>query len=196
MATRKKDNVKTIVKEGDYFSAIYKRKKIRGIVGFNEYDNFFFLASNQAGHDVKCEGEDENLGFSHAIWLEEREEGEGTEQHLYDEGVTNYTVLKDKRQKAIIDKDKLPNLEIGQDNYRVSINSGLFVFGCGNVELTKEQIEGYLRYREIREELAEYEGNYIEEMSIGEVRAYLELKEDTEDGDADYYDEVISEATR
>lgn len=197
MATRKKDNVKIIVKEGDYFFATYNRKKIRGIVGWDEYDEHFFLANNKEGVDVKCEDELDNLGFSYAICFNHRDEadGEGTEKHLYDEGVTNYIVLKDKRQKAIIDKDKLPALEVGHDNYRVSVEDGVFVFGCGDVELTKEQIERYLRFREIKDELNDYEGNNIENMETKDIKAYLKLRENIVEGDRECYDEVISAAS-
>lgn len=188
MAKKVDDTI--VVKEGDYFTATYNRKKIRGIVGI--YNDSVTLFNNQAGQHLKCE-EDNETGLTYGIKLREFEDGTAAE--LKKARVNNYTVLKDRRQKAIIDKDKLPEIEVSNSDYKVSIEDGLFVFGCGAVELTKEQIEGYLRHRVVTEKLEELEGNSIEDLSVEEIERYLEIKKETDEDDEGLYDEVVRAAS-
>lgn len=191
---KKRDNIKPLLNEGDYFSATVGRKKIRGIVG-KSWDDRFFLANSKEGSDVTCEDEEDGLGFSHAIYL--AEDAEGTEQELYEEGVTNYTVLKDRRQKAIIERDKLPTLDMYSGNeYKVAIKDGYFIFGCGAVELTRKQIEGYLRFRAARKKwgIEDIQGTEIQDLDVKDIEIYLEYKKSHDIGDGKLYTQVVEAA--
>ena len=173
MAKKKLDNEKIIVKDGDYFSATYNRKKIRGIVKNHGSENYpaLVLYNSTVGEDTDCNDDDE-LRFLFSIHLSLDEKG--TEEELYNAGVTNYVVLRDKRQKAIVDKDKFPVLETNNGDWAVNVEGNKFIFGCGNVELTKNEIEGYLKYRKIVPDGLDYIRTIgMEDCSIEEIEKYL-----------------------
>lgn len=171
---KKLDDETQIVFEGDYFSCTYNRKKIRGIVEKNWTGTTLFLYNNIAGEDTDCG--DTEVPWKYVIEIDPY----GTETDLKDARVTNYTVLKDKRQQAVIDKDRLPVLETEAGNWKVDINKNTFIFGCGYVKLTKEEIEGYLRWRKKYDE--EYVGNIgesqLEDLSNEEIKLWQKYQKD------------------
>jgi hypothetical protein len=141
MATKKKTEDGLKLKDGMYFTATYKGKKIRGIIG-NVYTGSY---EKEVELDNKGYGEvSEDTDFPNILTVT------GSVDETWDEllkkaGITNFIECKDKRQKAIIDQDKLP--EFGR--YNVKLEGAFLVFGCGAVELTPDQIKRYVKVRKI-----------------------------------------------
>lgn len=138
MATKKKaaEKKEFELTQGMYFTATYKKKKIRGIV---EYINSYVcgLGNKTAGNDNG--GDDFNYIIEVDIF--------NCDNHmdaLKDAGVTNFKECTDKRQKAIIDTDKLPKF----DGEVVRNIDGVLEFGCGSIKLTKDEIRRWLRVRD------------------------------------------------
>lgn len=200
MATKKATIDETIiVVEGDYFSATYNRKKIRGIVenlGDDDRPEFRLQNSQGAGEELDCP---ENAGEEFSHYIEVGYGILGTIDDLKEVGVTNYVVLKDKGQKAIIDKDKLPVLDTGNGDWAVKVSGQSLIFGCGRVELTRKQIEGYLRFREnIPENLEDLKQNALEDCYVAEIESYLAYLKKIEGvkGDGALYNQVISACSK
>jgi hypothetical protein len=193
MATKKKviEESPIVVVDGDYFSATYGKKKIRGIVENYGSDDFpeLRLLNSTTGDEVDCAND---YDFSHYIELGRNEKG--TIEDLGNAKVKNYVVLKDKRQRAIVDKDKLPTLETENGDWRVVVDGDRFIFGCGNVTLSRKQIEGYLRMREsVPANLENIRETEVEDCSIEELEAYIayEKAKTGKKGDGALYEQVI-----
>lgn len=181
-----------LLNDRDYFSATYGRKKIRGIVeniGSSEYPEFL-LHNSFVGKDNECTKKPD---FPYAIELDGDEKG--TIAELKAAGITNYIVLKDKRQKAIVEKDRMPTFDVPGDDWKVRVEGQNFVFGCGDVELTRKQIEGYLRWRKnVPENLKYLQDSRMYSLDIEEIETYLAYKkaQSATKGDVIFYNELIS----
>lgn len=173
MAAKKVNDKKIIVVEGDYFSATYEKKKIRGVVEVNY--KYFYLLNSTCGEELSDEH-----SFKYGIDLEC--ECLGTEADLKKAGVTNYVVLKDKRQKALVARDERPELCVGQSGgcHRVSIKGNTFTFGCGAVQLTRAEIEGWMRWRNKynETEMEDIGKEALENLSEAEVKRWFAWKKE------------------
>lgn len=183
---------KIIVVQGEYFSATYKNKKIRGIVVEDGHGDHLILENAQAGDDRQAD--DDTSDFPFGVYLEE--DALGTEEDLKNAGVSNYVVLKDKRQKAVVDMDKLPILDAGTNSWKVRVSGNKFIFGCGNVELTRAQIEGYLRWRKKYNvpEMNDLGQSDLEDVSKADAMKYYAYKEEIgkrPTGDYKLYQDVV-----
>lgn len=136
----KKEEIEEIIEEesqvmfkgGDYFTAQIGRIKFRGRVEATEYD--YFLANSTVGEAIECADDAINdHGFSKEIFM-----NGNTLLDLEDEGITNFTVVKDKRITKIIDTDVLPEIA-GFRAYKG--DDGEVKFGCGAVRYNVKEIK-------------------------------------------------------
>lgn len=147
MATSKKALTKTAVekpkkqvvlaKEGQYFTAVYNKEKIRGVVSTNSGNSEYVLCNKTQGEDASCA--DDNMGFAKYV-----DAYELTQDALEEAGISDFWLCTDKRQKAIIDTDKNPEVagyvaQVDKDDEDV------IKFGCGSVEFTREEIQLFLK---------------------------------------------------
>lgn len=174
-----------IMSDCDYFSASVKVKgkrepiKIRGRVedfgGWPSED--VRLMNSQYGEPGDC---DSQYDYPYQIQLNGR-----TQNHLDEVGITDFKILKDKRQMRVIDDDQLPEI-VG---HKVTITSdGSFSFGCGAVKLSRKEVETYVEvsekiekikgydvYDDIRQQVVDNEGiEALEDIDLNEVKELLE----------------------
>lgn len=187
-ATPKKVAVKKVVlraKSGDYFSATYNGKKIRGRVSdvSGDYglswEKTYFLGNKSEGEYID---DHECYEFSKAVRVEWDKDEANFEIGLKDAGVTNFKILTDRREKRVIDNDILPEIA----GYRISVNDdGTFEFGCGAIKVNKDQIRSFLAIAELIDEddWSEFmslvdemksEGVELEDVELDRVRQLLD----------------------
>lgn len=144
MATRKTTTKQFQLEAGQYFTATYDKKKVRGVVANapDDYDNFVLY-----GKDFDDAPEDDDVEFDTELYIcMYNREGESHIDVLKDNGITNFVLLTDKRQKAIVDGDKC----ITVAGHRVHIKGNNVEFGCGAVNATKKEIKDfYAVYKDV-----------------------------------------------
>ena len=161
MATRKTTTKQFQLEAGQYFTATYDKKKVRGVVANapDDYDNFVLY-----GKDFDDDAEDDDAEFSTQLYIDMygREDQSHTDV-LKDYGITNFVLLTDKRQKAIVDGDKCLTVA----GHKVHIKGNFVNFGCGAVSTTKKEIKDFyavykdvdvnehMRYKELIDEIGE-----------------------------------------
>jgi len=133
-----KDEDKPVLRDLQYFTATYNKRKIRGIAELvGSFDNLYHLYNKTSGDVTECP--DDNRGYAKFI-----EVYGDTVADLKEAGVTNYVPCTDKRQIAIIDTDKNPEI-LGHTAQK---DGNTFKFGCGAVELTRNEIKTFLKVRQ------------------------------------------------
>ena len=123
--------------DGQYYTAVVNRKKIRGIVWWDG-ENQWYLLNNQGVGD-SYEDFDDDCKFNHGLYMSEEDEDFEPISHsemLKKHKVNQFQVVTDKRVKKVIDNDAVPEI-LG---YRVRKKGDTYIFGCGAVRLTKKQI--------------------------------------------------------
>lgn len=146
MAAKKK-TTGIVLKDGQYYTAVVNRKKIRGKVWENGSSEVYLL-NNQSVGDECCDFDDDS-DFSYGVLIEKRYnsdkgEYEFTQESLDDAEVSSITIVTDRRIKKVIDSDILPETA----GYKVRKNEdGTYVFGCGAVKVTKTELEQFIKYR-------------------------------------------------
>lgn len=191
MATKKKnteefidiEELPSVLEEGNYYTALVKVKgkrelvKIRGIVGVDYVDDACLYNNQGVGDEADCE---EGSGFSFVLDLYGN-----TQEHLDKAGVKEFTILTDKRAKAVIDNDKLPLVAGHQAKIT---RSGMISFGCGAITVSKEDaqsfvnimtkisaIDGIERFLDIVSEMAE-QGVSPQDVNLADVRKILSIE--------------------
>lgn len=136
--------------DGDYFTADYKKPgsragevKIMGQIlddGCGEYT----LCNSLSGYDDETDNLEASSGYGKYINLD-LEAGKSVTKQLAAIGITNYRVCSDKRQQAVIEKTKAPEI----NGYKVRKVGNTYVFGCGSVELTGPQIKVFYKVKQL-----------------------------------------------
>lgn len=124
------------LKAGQYFTVNYGKKKLRGYIsdideswgedtatfcgrGFPNYDDSAYDDYPSGDTVSRNNGDD---GDETQTW----------EEALKENGYTNFVILTDRRQQAVIERDRMPEI-LG---HRVSQEGNELSFGCGAVECT------------------------------------------------------------
>lgn len=148
---------------GEYFTAMVKVKgkkeliKIRGIVG-TDYMGYTLNNEQGVGEEADC-----NEDFSYSLHIDSN-----LQEDLDRAGVQEFRIVKDRRQMAVIDGDRLPEV-MGHQPKKMA--RGTVAFGCGAVELSKKQITSYIRVFEKVHQMPEFK-------DFVDVLAEVSLEED------------------
>lgn len=134
MTIKKQKTGEFELKDGMYFTAIYKKNKVRGYV--DDISGWgcetFVLCGKNFPNDVA----DENDGCGFPSYLDIKiNTGDKTMAVLKKAGITNFVECKDKRQIAVIQRDKMPMFK----GWLVRDTGDLLTFGCGAVILNKKE---------------------------------------------------------
>lgn len=162
------------LQDGDYFSADYKALrskaapvKIYGQVLEEDYDgvSVTFALCNRVVGDT-AEEEDEYLGYNCALKVTVRA-GENVKKALESAGITNYAVCKDARQIKVIQAQKNPQIE----GHRVRKNGDTFIFGCGDFEISENDLKAVLRVTKAcsQADLRVYTDTALEADAVGNI---------------------------
>lgn len=159
-------------KEGMYFTATMNRRKIRGYVGFARNGIYASVGLYGKFFDEESDGD-----WPTQLILDYDDAEVTFEQELKRQGVNNFVVCTDKRQKAIIDGDQAATFR----SWRVENDDGILVFGCGSVKIgvkdAKTFAEIFCDYGNPNEIHSYYEtelGNLSDLEEYYQVRKYLE----------------------
>jgi hypothetical protein len=165
MAVKKQTTKGLKLADGQYFTATFKKKKVRGYVEEN-YGDFMLL-----GKDFDDDAEDDEE-FPTALFIDmyAYDDDDSHTNVLKNNGITNFVLCTDKRQKAIIDGDK--SIEV--NGHRVHIKGNNVEFGCGAVSATKKEIKDfYSVYKGVDISDLESYNDIIERFSKEELEAAI-----------------------
>lgn len=146
------------LEDGAYFKALYKRKPIRGqisLISDNYNTSEYWLGNSSLGEECQCDDVENNYDFRRYVHVEiEKDDNEneiGVEKALRSAGITQLEILKDRRQQKVVDRDKLPEVA----GYRALPDGNTIAFGCGAIEVTKDEIKNFLTIRRIVKRIGE-----------------------------------------
>jgi len=80
----------------------------------------------------------------------------------------------------------------------VKVEANMFIFGCGAVQLTKKEIEGFMRFRAkypVLENLNDITESYTDNVDLDELEEYITYKRALETPNGKLYSKVVSEAS-
>jgi hypothetical protein len=177
MTTKKQTKAKKLeLEDGQYFTAIYQKKKVRGYV--HEVSGFGSTGFYLCGKGFSNQGCDDDANgfpsYEEVVLYSE----ETAEINLKAAGFTNFIICTDKRQIAIIEKDKMPLFQ----DWRVNDDGTYLTFGCGAVSIEKKNAK---IFAEILADCNDM--NLVREYRLGETdndcdaKQYYEMRKWLED---------------
>lgn len=176
-----------VLKDGAYFTAKKNGKEFSGTVSYYDGDTYAYLNNNS--FDTESNDVVDNDNFFHAISVKMLEwNGSFTEEKeipvkdaMKREGITDFKIVKDKATIKKIENSKVPETIAGEN---VSRDGDWISFGCGAIEVTKKELELFVKYAErkkTKEELSfedlvrdiENQDHDLDEININDVKKLI-----------------------